>query len=97
MAKRVVSPAQSRTGGTRIQDVGARMRYTTRDCFVVDPQNQPAAGIAEFWPQNLTVTVTVGIGGGTWYHHEWYVETKQLRPGLVEGPAPLLWLSAKRS
>jgi hypothetical protein len=65
---------------------------------VTDRQNHLAAGFVEFGPQNSTVAVLVGIGGDTWHHHEWCLETKQLRPGLVEeGPVPLLWLGARHS
>jgi hypothetical protein len=73
-----LSPMRSRTNGTCVQDVGTRMRCTTRGGFVVEPQNHPSAGFAEFGPQNLTVAVSAGIRGGTWHHHKGCVEAKQL-------------------
>lgn len=60
-----LSPMRSKTNGTCVQDVGTRMRCTTRGGFVVEPQNHPSAGFAEFGPQNLTVAVSTGIRGGT--------------------------------
>jgi hypothetical protein len=37
------------------------------------------ADFAEFGPQNSTMTVLEGIGGGTWRHSEGCVKVKQLR------------------
>jgi hypothetical protein len=36
------------------------------------------AGFAEFGPQNSTVAVPEGTGGGTWRHSEGCVKAKQI-------------------
>jgi hypothetical protein len=46
-------------------------------------KNHPALRTTSFrydrvWPQNSSVAVSVGIGGGTWRHHEGCIEAKQL-------------------
>jgi hypothetical protein len=33
VAERIVLPAQSRTKGTRVPDVGMHMEYATHECF----------------------------------------------------------------
>jgi hypothetical protein len=51
-------PTRSRTDGTRVQHMGARMRYTTHSCLVVEPQNYlmlQMEGFVEFRPQNSMV------------------------------------------
>jgi hypothetical protein len=50
---------------------------------VVESQNHPSAGFAEFGPQNSEVAVPMGIEDGTWRHHEGSVEAKQLRVECV--------------
>jgi hypothetical protein len=54
------------------------MRWATCDGFIVEPQNHPVAGFAEFGPQNLVVAVPTGIGDDTCRHHQGCIEAKQL-------------------
>jgi hypothetical protein len=81
--ERVVLPAQSQTGGTRVQDVGDAhtVRYSRRFWWL-SLKTTPHYGqrvFDEVWPQNSTVAVLEGIDGGTWRYSEGCVKEKQLR------------------
>jgi hypothetical protein len=56
--------------------------WYSRRVWWFGPQNHPAlrmAGFAEFGPQNSTVAVPEGTGGGTWHDRGGCVKAKQLR------------------
>jgi hypothetical protein len=60
-----------------------RIRCAALRRLVVDPrkttQRYKRRAFDRVWPPNLAVTVTTGIRGDTWHHHEGSVKAKQIQ------------------
>jgi hypothetical protein len=81
VVEQAMLPVWSRTGETRLQDVGDVHACDTHCSLVVEPQNYPAlwmVGFVEVGLQDSVVAVLEGTGGDMWRHNEQCIKAKQL-------------------
>jgi hypothetical protein len=82
VAEWAVLPAQSRTGGTRVQDMGDARGAIITTVWWLSLKTTQCYGRRVFdwvWPQSPTVAVPMGTGSGTWRDHGGCIKAKQLR------------------